>query len=210
MNVIFLGPPGSGKGTMAQRVAKRCGLCHISTGDMLREEIKRGTALGKSAQDYISRGALVPDDVIVDMIQERFREDDAKGGVILDGFPRTEKQAVALDFIVDIDLVINLVVDVDVIVDRVLSRRVCSSCGAVYSTKTTTGNTCELCHHELIQRPDDNEETVRERFRVYEEQTEPLIRFYNQKGIVRDVDATLPIDEEADIICTIIKDTKNK
>lgn len=210
MNVIFLGPPGSGKGTMAQRVAKRCGLCHISTGDMLREEIKRGTALGKSAQDYISRGALVPDDVIVDMIQERFKEDDAKGGVILDGFPRTEKQAVALDFIVDIDLVINLVVDVEVIVDRVLSRRVCSSCGAVYSTKTMNTNVCEICHHELIQRPDDNEETVRERFRVYEEQTEPLIRFYNQKGIVRDVDATLPIDEEADIICSIIEEAKNK
>lgn len=210
MNVIFLGPPGSGKGTMAQNVAKRCGLCHISTGDMLREEIKRGTALGKSAQDYISRGALVPDDVIVDMIKERFKEDDAKGGVILDGFPRTEKQAVALDFIVNIDLVINLVVDVEVIVDRVLSRRVCSNCGAVYSTKTLKGNTCEICNSELIQRPDDNEETVRERFRVYEEQTEPLIRFYAQKGIVRDIDATLPIDEEADVICAVIEENKNK
>jgi len=201
MNVIFLGPPGSGKGTMAERVAKRCGLAHISTGDMLRAEIKQGTDLGRLAKSFIDKGALVPDDVIIDMMKERFKQDDAKGGVLLDGFPRTVAQAEALDKIVEIDDVINLVVEVEVIVERVVCRRVCSSCGAIHSTKTLKGAVCESCGGELITRADDNEETVRERFRVYEDQTAPLIDFYKAKGIVTDVDATMPIDEEAEVIC---------
>ena len=133
MNVIFLGPPGSGKGTMAEIVGKEMKLAHISTGDMLRAEMKAGSELGTLAKSYIDKGALVPDQVIIDMMEQRMKQDDAKEGVLLDGFPRTVAQAEALDKIASIDAVVNLEVDVQVIVNRVLARRVCPDCGAVYS-----------------------------------------------------------------------------
>lgn len=205
MNIIFLGPPGSGKGTMAERVSKAMNLAHISTGDILRAEIKAGSELGSLAKSYIDKGALVPDSVIIDMMGERFKQDDAKGGVLLDGFPRTVAQAEALDTLTAIDAVINLEVDVQVIVNRVLARRVCDQCGSVYSVKTYTADGCDKCGGKLITRPDDNEQTVRERFRVYEEQTQPLIDFYAQRKIVSNVDATMPIDEEAAYIIDILK-----
>ncbi len=204
MNVVMMGPPGSGKGTMSERVAVRCGMAHISTGDMLREQIKKGTELGNLAKGYIDKGALVPDDVIIGMVKARMEEDDAKKGVLLDGFPRTLAQAKELDAIVTIDKCINLEVGVDVIIERVECRRVCNVCGAVHSTKTCSGNTCEKCDGQLVQRPDDTEATVRERFRVYEEQTAPLIGYYREKGIVESVDGTLPIEEEAGIICKLL------
>lgn len=205
MNVIFLGPPGSGKGTMAVRVGKEMNLAHISTGDMLRAEMKAGSELGKLAKSYIDKGALVPDQVIIDMMGERMKADDAKGGVLLDGFPRTVAQAEALDAIALIDAVINLEVDVQVIVDRVLARRVCEECGEVHSTKTHSGDQCGKCGGSLITRADDNEETVRERFRVYEEQTAPLIEFYSKRGLVENVDGTMPIEEEAAYIVEVLK-----
>lgn len=205
MNVIFLGPPGSGKGTMAERVCKEMSLAHISTGDILRAEIKAGSKLGSLAKSYIDKGALVPDSVIIDMMRERFKEDDAKGGVLLDGFPRTVAQAEALDSLTAIDAVINLEVDVQVIVNRVVSRRVCEKCGSVYNTKTHAGEDCDKCDGKLITRPDDNEQTVRERFRVYEEQTQPLIDFYAKRGLVSNVDGTMPIEEEAAYIIDILK-----
>ncbi|BDF57606.1 adenylate kinase [Christensenellaceae bacterium] len=205
MNVIFLGPPGSGKGTMAERVCKEMNLAHISTGDILRAEIKAGSKLGSLAKSYIDKGALVPDSVIIDMMRERFKEDDAKGGVLLDGFPRTVAQAEALDSLTAIDAVINLEVDVQVIVNRVVSRRVCEKCGSVYNTKTHAGEDCEKCDGKLITRPDDNEQTVRERFRVYETQTQPLIDFYAKRGLVSNVDGTMPIEEEAAYIIDILK-----
>ena len=205
MNVIFLGPPGSGKGTMAVRVGKEMNLAHISTGDMLRAEMKAGSELGKLAKSYIDKGALVPDQVIIDMMGERMKADDAKGGVLLDGFPRTVAQAEALDAIASIDAVINLEVDVQVIVDRVLARRVCEECGEVHSTKTHSGAQCGKCGGSLITRADDNEETVRERFRVYEEQTAPLIEFYSKRGLVENVDGTMPIEEEAAYIVEVLK-----
>ncbi len=204
MNIVFLGPPGSGKGTMAERVAKRCGLVHISTGDMLREHVKQDTGLGRKAKTYMESGGLVPDELILDMIKERFSMDDARGGVLLDGFPRNRKQAEELDAIMKIDKVIDLVVDEDVIVDRAVARRVCGECGTVHSSKTHNSNACGACGAGLITRPDDNEKTVRERYRVYEEKTAPLIDYYGVKGLVRNVDATLPIDEEADFICKIL------
>jgi adenylate kinase len=138
------------------------------------------------------------------MMKERFTRDDAKGGVLLDGFPRTVTQARELDGIIAIDSCVNLVVAAEVIIDRVLARRVCSLCGAVHSTKTHQGNACAACGGELVTRADDNEETVRERFRVYEEQTAPLIQYYTDKGILADVDATMPIDREADAICLVL------
>lgn len=205
MNVIFLGPPGSGKGTMAVRAGKELNLAHISTGDILRAEIKAGSELGKLAKSYIDKGALVPDQVIIDMMKERFAQDDAKGGVLLDGFPRTVAQAEALDSFIQIDAVVNLEVDVQIIVDRVLARKVCSECGEVYSTKSYSAEECAKCNGKIITRPDDNEETVRERFRVYENQTSPLIEFYSKRGVVSNVDATMPIEEEAEYITTILK-----
>lgn len=204
MNVVFLGPPGSGKGTMAERVSKRCGLAHISTGDMLRAEIRQGSELGNLAKSYIDQGALVPDEVIIDMMEKRFREDDAKSGVLLDGFPRTVAQAEALDTIIMIDACINLTCDAEVIVDRIVSRRVCGACGAVFSAKHYHAQTCDKCGGELVVRPDDNEVTVRERFRIYEEQTAPLIDYYDHKGVLKSVDATLPIEEEAELICSML------
>ncbi|MEF9989789.1 MAG: adenylate kinase [Christensenellaceae bacterium] len=203
MNVIFLGPPGSGKGTMAERVSKVLKLAHISTGDMLRSEIKKGTQLGELAKSYIDKGALVPDQVIIDMMQKWFTENDC--GVLLDGFPRTVAQAQELDNIINIDACINLECDVEKIVDRVVNRRVCSSCGAVFSVKSYRAHTCDKCSNELIKRADDNEQTVRERFRVYEEQTAPLIDYYSKRGLVSNVDATMPIEEEAALICEILK-----
>lgn len=171
---------------------------------MLRAEIKNGTELGNKAKQYIDEGQLVPDDVIIGMIEERLKQPDAKDGVLFDGFPRTVAQAEALDKIVKIDKVINLEVPVQVIVERVVTRRVCPNCGSVYNTKTHSSDKCDKCGTVLITRPDDNEETVLERFRVYEEQTAPLIVFYGEKGIVKDIDATMPIEEEADAICAAL------
>ncbi len=204
MNVVFLGPPGSGKGTMASRMAKRCNLLHLSTGDMLRAEIKQGTELGNLAKSFIDKGALVPDSVIIDMMSNRFLEEDAKNGVLLDGFPRTTAQAEALESIANIDSCINLVVAAEVVVNRVASRRVCANCGEVYSIKTYAKSDCEKCAGELTIRPDDNEKTIRARFAVYEEQTAPLIEYYTDKGILESVDATMPIEEEAEYIYGIL------
>ena len=205
MNLIFLGPPGAGKGTMAERVREKFNLAHISTGDILRAEIKAGSELGTLAKGYIDKGALVPDDVIISMMKLRFAEDDAMGGVLLDGFPRTVAQAEALSGIAKIDACITLDASEDMIVDRISSRRICKDCGAVFSIKTLSGDTCGKCGDKLYIRPDDKEETVRQRFSVYLSQTEPLIDYYNKKGILYHVDAALPIDEEAAQIIRIME-----
>jgi adenylate kinase len=205
MNIILLGPPGAGKGTMAERVKERFNLAHISTGDILRGEIKAGSELGSLAKGYIDKGALVPDDVIISMMKKRFAEDDAKAGVLLDGFPRTVAQAEALSGIADVDACITLDASEDMIVDRISSRRICRDCGGVYSVKSLSGEECEKCGGKLYIRPDDKEETVRQRFSVYQSQTEPLIDYYEKKGKLHHVDAALPIDEEAAEIIKIIE-----
>ena len=201
MNVILLGPPGAGKGTMAERVRDIFKLAHISTGDLLRAEIKSGSELGKLAAGYIDKGALVPDDVIISMIQKRMLEDDAKNGVLLDGFPRTLQQAKTLDEQVHIDSAILLDATLELVKHRILSRRVCPECAAVYSANSYKSDTCS-CGAKLITRADDNEETVEKRFNVYLNNTEPLVGFYKEKGVLSSIDADGDI---ADIVAAIEK-----
>jgi adenylate kinase len=205
MNIILLGPPGAGKGTMAERVRDKFHLAHISTGDILRAEIKAGSELGNLAKGFIDKGALVPDDVIISMMKKRFSEDDAQKGVLLDGFPRTVAQAQALETIAKIDACITLDASEEMIVDRISSRRICKECGTVHSVKSWPHATCSKCDSELYIRPDDKEETVRQRFSVYQSQTEPLIDYYEKKGLVHHIDASLPIDEEANQIIRILE-----
>ncbi len=188
-HIVILGPPGSGKGTQAVRIAEELDLRHLSTGDILRDAVAGKTPLGRQAEDYMKRGALVPDDVMLGMIEEEL-EVIGNGGWILDGFPRTLVQAEALSDILEarshrIDHVLLIDVDPEVIVERLTGRRVCPNCNAVYnldSIKTTMPGTCDVCGTELVKRPDDEEETVRQRLRVYEEQTSPLVAFYEGKG----------------------------
>ena len=203
MNVIFLGPPGAGKGTVAAEIKERFNLEHLSTGDMLRAEMKAGSELGKMAKSYIDAGSLVPDDVIIGMVGERLKA--AKGGILFDGFPRTVAQAEALGRIAQIDRVVNLDTTVDVVVGRICSRRLCRECGAVYSVKSLAGaEACPKCGGEIYIRDDDTEETVRERFHVYEQQTASLIDFYAAQGIVSNIDADDTIENVVQQIVTAL------
>lgn len=202
MNLIFLGPPGAGKGTQAKRVAEKYGIPQISTGDMLREAVAKGTELGKKAKEYMDKGELVPDEVVIGIVKERLQQPDCEKGFILDGFPRTLAQAEALDEMLKeldkkIDAVINVAVPEEEVVKRITYRRTCKNCGAVYHliyAPPKEDNKCDKCGGELYQRDDDKEETVRERYRVYRENTEPLIDYYRKKGILYDVDGTKDIE----------------
>ncbi len=203
MNLIFLGPPGAGKGTQAKRIVEKYKIPQISTGDMFREAVAKGTELGKRAKEYMDRGELVPDEVVIGIVKERISQKDCERGFILDGFPRTIRQAEALDDMLEemgrkIDAVLNLVVPEEEIIKRIVYRRVCKSCGAVYNliySPPKVDGTCDKCGGELYQRDDDKEETVRERMRVYREQTEPLIEYYSKKGIVFNIDGKKDIEE---------------
>ncbi len=189
MNVIFLGPPGAGKGTQAQMICEALKIPQISTGDILRRAMKEGTETGIRAKSYIDAGKLVPDDVIIDIVKERLAMDDCAKGYILDGFPRTVPQAEALDTFATIDCVIELDVEDQVLVDRLSGRRVCVKCGATYHTSLLNGKKhCEKCSEELIQRNDDKAETVLNRLEVYHAQTAPLIGYYEKKGLLRKID----------------------
>ena len=185
MNIIFLGPPGAGKGTQAQRICDALNIPQISTGDILRKAIKDGTETGLKAKVFTDAGKLVPDEVIIDIVKERLAMDDCKGGYILDGFPRTVPQAEALDTFAVIDTVIELAVDDQVLVDRLSGRRVCLKCGATYHMSMLNGKTtCDKCGETLIQRDDDKAETVLNRLKVYHDQTAPLIGYYEKKGLL--------------------------
>ncbi|MCS7277216.1 MAG: adenylate kinase [Aquificaceae bacterium] len=211
MIVVFLGPPGSGKGTQAKKLSQELGIAHISTGDLLRDAVKRGTDLGKRAKEYMERGELVPDSLIVSLIEEVMPKD---GGFILDGFPRTVPQALALENMLEgygkhVSKVILFEVPEEVVVDRLSGRLTCSSCGAVYHAKYNPPKqegVCDLCGSKLVQREDDKEEVVRRRFRVYKEQTEPLVEFYKGKNKLISLDATQSVEEINKKILEVLKD----
>ena len=195
MNIIFLGPPGAGKGTQAQRICDALNIPQISTGDMLRRAMKEGTETGLKAKSYIDAGKLVPDEVIIDLVKERLAMEDCQNGYILDGFPRTVPQAEALDTFARIDSVIELAVDDQVLVNRLSGRRVCLKCGATYHVSMLGEKTaCEKCGEPLIQRDDDKAETVLNRLEVYHAQTAPLIGYYEGRGLLHKVEGDQAID----------------
>ena len=205
MNVILLGAPGAGKGTQAVRIAAAMNIPHISTGDIFRKNIKDKTPVGLKAKSYIDRGQLVPDEVVVEIVQQRIDEDDCKNGFLLDGFPRTIAQAEALDRLTNIDYVINLEVDLDKLVDRITGRRVCEKCGESYHVSTKKDDICEKCGGKLIQRADDTEETVKSRLNVYKNETAPLINFYKNQGVLKNVDGMKSIEEVFEEISKALK-----
>jgi adenylate kinase len=203
MNVILMGPPGAGKGTQAKRIARKLNIPHISTGDMLREAVAAGTDLGLKVKEIMDKGFLVPDDLMIDLVRERLAREDTKNGFILDGFPRTVEQAIALDKMLDElkkEIHVALLVDADEeeIVKRISSRRVCPECGKVYNLLTLIPEVEGYCDNDgskLIQRDDDRPETVRARYRVYSDKTAPVIRYYSgEKGNLVKVDGSGEID----------------
>ena len=195
MNIILLGAPGAGKGSQAAKISEYYKIPHISTGDIFRKNIKEQTALGKLAKTFIDAGNLVPDDVVIDLVKDRLSNDDCKNGYILDGFPRTIPQAIALDKVADIDVVLNIDVPFDVIEDRLTGRRVCI-CGATYHVSQLNGwDTCEKCGQKLFIRDDDKIETVKARLKVYEEQTAPLVEYYQGLGLVKMIKGRDTVDE---------------
>ncbi len=188
MNIILLGAPGAGKGTQASKISDAYKLPHISTGDIFRENIKKGTPIGLQAKSYTDKGLLVPDEVTCKIVEDRISREDCKEGFMLDGFPRNIAQAEALDKITKIDLVINIDVDFSLLLDRLCGRRVCKDCGESYHVSRLNGETkCNRCGGELYQRKDDNPETVQSRLDVYTAQTAPLIEYYKNKGVLFNV-----------------------
>ena len=196
MNIIFLGPPGAGKGTQAQIVCQRLGIPQISTGDMLRAAIAARTETGMKAKAYMDKGQLVPDGVVIDIVKERLAKDDCRKGYILDGFPRTVEQAKALGSFARIDAAINLDVPDDVLVKRLSGRRVCPLCGAPYHVDRLNGeSTCKVDGTPLIQRDDDKAETVLNRLQVYHQKTAPLIGYYEEAGLLKNIGGGLTLEE---------------
>ena len=205
MKLIFLGPPGAGKGTQAEKISELYGIAHISTGDMLRSQMREGTPLGAEAKGYIDRGELVPDELIVAMVAERIKEEDCANGFLLDGFPRTVSQAEALNGISDIDMVIDIAVPAERLMERIGGRRMCSGCGAGYHTSSYHKDTCEKCGASLYIRDDDRPDTVKHRITVYERQTKPLIDYYREKGNLSRVNGDNTPDRVFDDVAAAIK-----
>lgn len=207
MKLMFVGPPGAGKGTQAMKVAEKYNIPHISSGDMLRDEMKKGSDLGKQAKKYIDAGDLVPDDVIIAMVGARIAEDDAQKGFLLDGFPRTAAQAEELGKITELDRVINIFVPDDKLVHRMCGRRTCSNCNAAYHVSMLSDvKKCPKCGGAMYKRDDDAEDIVRQRLKVYKENTEPLIQYYTKKGLLRDVVGSGGIDTITQTIVSVLEE----
>ena len=208
MKLVILGPPAAGKGTQAEYIVKRYNIPHISTGDIFRENIKNNTELGKKAKSYMDKGLLVPDDLVIALVEDRLNKDDAKEGFLLDGFPRTVAQAVSLDSILDknedkLTKVINISVDPEILIERAVGRRVCKTCGMTYHVKFNPPKEEGVCDKDgtkLIQRDDDTEETVKTRISVYFDQTAPLIDYYRAQNLLIDIDGAKDIDKVFDDI----------
>lgn len=195
--MLIMGPAGAGKGTMSNLIKEHFTVAHISTGDMFRSEIKQNTSLGQAANSYISKGLLVPDDVTIAMVKSRLTRDDCKNGYLLDGFPRSLVQAEAIEDL-GINAVINLTIDESLLVDRIVFRRVCKNCGATYNLKNlppVKEGVCDKCGSELKQRSDDTYEKLMVRLDSYRNQTEPVVDFFREKGVVYDINAAGTIDE---------------
>lgn len=199
MKMILLGPPAAGKGTQAKILAEKFSIPTISTGAIIRNAISSKTPLGVAAKDYIDRGELVPDDLVIDLVKRRIAEDDCKNGYILDGFPRTVFQAETADKIgVEVEKAILFDVSDEEVINRITGRRECASCGSVYHTVSNppkSDGICDVCGKKLIHRQDDTEETVRKRLEVYHKQTEPLVKFYEEKGILARVQSQTNIKD---------------
>lgn len=216
MKIVLLGPPGAGKGTQAKSISNKYSIPHISTGDIFRKNISENTPLGIEAKSYMDNGQLVPDEVTINMVKDRLQQDDCKIGYLLDGFPRTVAQAEALNnFLIErgeqLDTALLIKVPNEFILERMTGRRVCPSCGASYHVKfnpPTSEGKCDLCGSEVIQRKDDTVETVKERLDVYERETQPLIEFYNDKGLLSEVDGTKAINEVFKRICEMLGNNK--
>jgi adenylate kinase len=204
MNLIFLGPPGAGKGTQAQKVCEKYDIPHISTGNILRAAIAQGTKMGLEAKKHIDAGNLVPDEVVVGIVEDRLKEDDCKKGYLLDGFPRTIAQAESLSKFADIDLAVLVDVDDESLIKRLSSRRTCKDCSATYDVSMVVGGKCPNCKGEMIQRTDDSEETVKNRLNVYHEKTSPLIEYYGDHGLLCKVDGKAEIDTVFNAICSVL------
>lgn len=212
MKIIMLGAPGAGKGTQAKKIAAKYAIPHISTGDIFRANIKNNTELGQKAKTYMDKGELVPDELVVDLIMDRFKEADCANGYVLDGFPRTIPQAEALDKALSangesVDYAINVEVPDENIINRMSGRRACVGCGATYHivyNPTKVEGKCDTCGADLILRDDDKPETVLNRLKVYHEQTQPLINYYEGKGILKEVDGTVDMNEVFAAITAIL------
>ena len=212
MKIIMLGAPGAGKGSQASRIAKEYQLPHISTGDIFRANLKEETELGKRAKSFMDKGELVPDDITIAMLLDRIHKEDCKNGYILDGFPRTIPQAEALkEALAKKDEKIDLALDVEasdeLIIKRMAGRRTCPACGAIYNIVTLPPKTegiCDRCGADLIQRKDDNEETVKNRLKIYHEVTEPLISYYKKEGILEEIDGAEELDKVFEKVKRII------
>ena len=212
MKIIMLGAPGAGKGTQAKMIAEKCGIPHISTGDIFRANIKNGTELGAKAKGYMDKGLLVPDELVCDLVVDRIQQADCEKGYILDGFPRTIPQAEALENALNaIEQKLDYAIDIDVpdenIINRMSGRRACVGCGATYHVlfnPTKVEGKCDVCGESLILRDDDKPETVKKRLDVYHTQTQPLIDFYTERKVLVEVDGTQSMDKVFEDIMKIL------